>query len=253
MRKLQEISWIRIGAEGIAIVVSILLAFWIQAWWDDKQLRENERVILESLLTELSTTQNRLRFMGSFAGGIRDSSTQLLQAAIGPEVQLSDKEIDRLLGDTTWYVPLDHLDTPELDSLVSSDDLGLISNAQLKRMLSTWPHKVRAARVLIANDFHFFTDSYLPYLHMNTSFQQIINGAMHQPGNSGIVWPGTEMALKEVVSHRELLSDRYFQNLLSQRISWITEILDFGPRDRQIELDEIVTLIEMELERNFAD
>ena len=35
----RSIPWPRILAEGVAIVVSILLAFGIQAWWEDSQDR----------------------------------------------------------------------------------------------------------------------------------------------------------------------------------------------------------------------
>ena len=28
-----QVHWLRIGVEGVVIVDSILLAFWIQAWW----------------------------------------------------------------------------------------------------------------------------------------------------------------------------------------------------------------------------
>lgn len=253
MSKLHEIPWPRILAEGVAIVVSILLAFWIQAWWDDRQQQRHEQVILASLLTELTTTQNRLRGIDSFAGGIRDASVRLLEAAVGPDTQISDQEIDRLLGQTTWYVTLDWLATPELDSLVTSDDLWLISNDQLKRMLRTWPQNLNTIRGPIQSDYYFFTERYLPYLHRNSSFQQIVNSANIQPGNSGVVWPGPQIKLRESISHRDLLSDKYFQNLLSQRVTWITEYMDFIPPETQSELDDIVAMIRMELGGSLAD
>ncbi len=53
MAKRIEIHWPRILAEGAAIVVSILLAFWIQAWWDERQDRSDELVILAALVEEL--------------------------------------------------------------------------------------------------------------------------------------------------------------------------------------------------------
>jgi hypothetical protein len=34
-----NIPWKRLSAEGLAIVVSILLAFWIDAWWDTRKDR----------------------------------------------------------------------------------------------------------------------------------------------------------------------------------------------------------------------
>ena len=37
MKSPPEIHWNRLIAEGAAIVVSILLAFWIDAWWDERK------------------------------------------------------------------------------------------------------------------------------------------------------------------------------------------------------------------------
>jgi hypothetical protein len=38
----QDIPWKRLFVEGTAIVVSILLAFGIDAWWQDRQIRKEE-------------------------------------------------------------------------------------------------------------------------------------------------------------------------------------------------------------------
>jgi hypothetical protein len=46
------IPWGQLTVEGIAIIVSILQAFWIDAWWDDRQNVDEEREILIGLETE---------------------------------------------------------------------------------------------------------------------------------------------------------------------------------------------------------
>jgi hypothetical protein len=48
-----NIPWKRLTAEGAAIVVSILLAFWIDAWWDDRAERTLVRESLEAIEVEL--------------------------------------------------------------------------------------------------------------------------------------------------------------------------------------------------------
>jgi hypothetical protein len=248
MIRAQKIPWPRIFAEGIAIVVSILLAFWIQAWWEDRQLQDNERLILESLLTELTETQRNLRIIDSYAGGIRDASKQLLEAGLGSSEILSDADIDRLIGETTWYIPVDFLATPELDSLVLSDDLWLIENSDLQRLLRIWPKTLIQIRTAIVGQYELFRDRHMPFLEAHASMQQIKNTAFVQPG-TGIEWPGEISHIKEPISHRSLLSDRELLNLLSQRITWITEIIEFVPAGTQGQLDEIIILIERELDK----
>ena len=40
----KKIPWLRVWVEGVVIVVSILLAFGIQAWWDERQ--ESQEVMV---------------------------------------------------------------------------------------------------------------------------------------------------------------------------------------------------------------
>jgi hypothetical protein len=67
----------RLVTEGLVIVGSILLAFWIDAWWDSRQLRVAELAALESVRIEaeqnrvalddaLATNQNRLARLDYF-------------------------------------------------------------------------------------------------------------------------------------------------------------------------------------------
>lgn len=53
MSPVREKPWPRILAEGAAIVVSILLAFWIQASWEERKEQGDEQVVLQSLLEDL--------------------------------------------------------------------------------------------------------------------------------------------------------------------------------------------------------
>ncbi len=52
MANTNNIQWKRISAEGAAIVVSILLAFTIEAWWEKYQDRSEEQGILLGLKSE---------------------------------------------------------------------------------------------------------------------------------------------------------------------------------------------------------
>ena len=49
-----QIPWLRVFVEGVVIVGSILLAFGLQAWWDERGERQTELTILGELHTALS-------------------------------------------------------------------------------------------------------------------------------------------------------------------------------------------------------
>jgi len=48
----RKIPWARFAAEGALVVVSILLAFSIDAWWDSRMDHARERALLENLAGE---------------------------------------------------------------------------------------------------------------------------------------------------------------------------------------------------------
>ena len=51
--KPRQIPWLRVFVEGVVIVGSILLAFGIQAWWDERQEQIEERGIIERLISDV--------------------------------------------------------------------------------------------------------------------------------------------------------------------------------------------------------
>ena len=55
------LSWKRLIVEGAVIVVSILLAFGIDAWWDEQNARRTEREQLVSVALELKANSERLQ------------------------------------------------------------------------------------------------------------------------------------------------------------------------------------------------
>lgn len=54
MAESELIHWKRVSVEALAIVISILLAFAIDAWWDDRRDRVDERSYLVSLRREIA-------------------------------------------------------------------------------------------------------------------------------------------------------------------------------------------------------
>ena len=55
MTDTQNIPWKRITVEAAAIVASILLAFAIDAWWDELRDRVVERNVLSTIRAEFET------------------------------------------------------------------------------------------------------------------------------------------------------------------------------------------------------
>jgi hypothetical protein len=81
----------------------------------------------------------------------------------------------------------------------------------------------------------------------HTALQQIYNVSNQAPG-SAAVFPLDKVELRALVSHQDLLSNRDFQNLLTERISRLTEFEKFRPARIRTDLEELIEIIAQELE-----
>lgn len=243
----QQIPWKRLTAEGVAIVVSILLAFWIDAWWDERRDRNAEEKTLSALLGELREFDQVFEDNAVFVAAIRQSAIELLEASAGPGPDLSDRDIDRLISDVTWYVDTEVLSLPVLQSAVSGGQLAAISDIEIGQMLGEWLIKISAVNSSIRFDFDFYRGRLMPFLDKNASILQIYNVPSHRPGFPESEYPNVFPPNTSVTSHRELLTNREFQNILIGRVVTLTNIVEWRVSDVQTELREIIGLIETEL------
>jgi hypothetical protein len=129
--------WLRILAESLAIVVSILLAFGIEAWWDVRQDRAREADLLSGLLADFEASRPELETRLDGARRIAGSSALFrdLIAAVpeGQVVRVPDSVVIAVLG-TPTYEP----STNTLDAALSSGEIELIRNDEIRQRLAEW-------------------------------------------------------------------------------------------------------------------
>lgn len=242
-----QIPWKRLIAEGGAIVVSILLAFWIDAWWDERKDRSAEVTTLSALLGELREFDQAFEDNSVFVTAVRESTMKLLEASADPDTDLSDRDIDRLVSDILWYVDTETLSLPVLQSAVSGGQLAAISNMEVGRRLGEWLIKINVINSSIRFDFDYYQRRLMPFLEKNTSILQIYDIPAHRPGFPEAQYPNVFPPSSSSESHRALLANREFQNILIGRVVTLTNIVEWRVSDVQTELREIIDLLETEL------
>lgn len=87
MSNTSEIPWKRIGIEAVAIVGSILAAFAIDAWWQDRQEKRDERSYLTSLRQEFIRGQEGIAQGESFHRDVLDANVALIN-----QIQAEDRD-----------------------------------------------------------------------------------------------------------------------------------------------------------------
>ena len=132
------IPWLRIVAEGAAIVVSILLAFSIDAWWDARQDLNAERVHLTALRTQFVEVA---RIIDSEVGQLEVAASAakwLLE--LTPEEAAAESP-DSLADAFVAIFRLGRANLPSgaLEALMASGDLSLVDDADLAARLAAWP------------------------------------------------------------------------------------------------------------------
>ena len=160
----RSIPWQRIAVEGIAIVASILLAFAIDAWWNDRQQHESEQVVLQTLLDDLRVKQILLADMSRFTEAIVESAETLLRAASNKDQMLIEDTIDQLIGDTWWTNNPALWDSAPLSQLVVGGNLSLISNIELVQELAALQVAIGRVKDHYRGDSQFHEDVMTPFM-----------------------------------------------------------------------------------------
>jgi len=133
----RHIPWLRILAEGVAIVVSILLAFGVQAWWEQRQVRDEEQQALIGL--EADFLANLLELNRTVS-----THTDFMRAVARLE-EMSDEDRAALTKDSA-AVFVRAMTTPAtfavrdgtLDAMLASGKLDIISDPVLRDLLVEW-------------------------------------------------------------------------------------------------------------------
>lgn len=244
----QKIQWKRVGIEATAIIASILIAFSIEAWWSEQQEKDAERALLSSLREEFQVLQQDVDWRRKYNEGIRETGRQLLRASMALSDELDDQSIDRHLAGLWYNQELAPYALPELTSAISSGDIALISNRQIRRVVASWPERLDRVRNTMQRDLDFFADRLMPFLSANVSLTQILAVEEHVPGHPNEVYEDEfSITVENPVSHRHLLSSPTFRNILIERDVLITDILYLGLDGLDAELESTIGLVSTEL------
>ena len=138
MKSERRSIWLRVLAEGVAIVASILLAFGIQAWWEGRRDRVEERVALAGLRQEFAGNLDQLNAGASSYEKSLRMTRRLLALSRADSLAPNPLAMDSLIRigwlDYGTFNPGQGV----LTALVTSGDIGLIRDARLREAIGAW-------------------------------------------------------------------------------------------------------------------
>jgi hypothetical protein len=132
-----NISLKRLAIEGTVIVASILLAFAIDAWWDERLERAEEQEILLGLKSEFSRYRDELTAGIEYQAARRQMTAILMAATQRGSWDSESMSVDLALssiGDSKTH----DFGGGVLDALINAGRLEIISDHELRVKLASW-------------------------------------------------------------------------------------------------------------------
>ncbi len=127
----------RLIVDVVAIVLSILLAFAIDAWWDERQERAEEREVLESLYVEFEANRDEAASVVAVHEAAVQSVATLMQMSQDDILALSADEVEQQMRFFANPRTFDAV-RGSVDALTSSGKLGILRNRELREALTTF-------------------------------------------------------------------------------------------------------------------
>lgn len=236
--RIKIVPWRRMILEAAVIILSILLAFAIDAGWDNFKERNQEKAFLQSLLNDFKETRSRIDASTDQHMRFIQLGQQLLDFHGDDAVDIEPEALESMLGAVFFDFASLYLPSGSRDALFASGDIQIIRNLKLRGMLAAWPSLVADA----AEDEVF----------INKDVMNNLSTYLRQKINTRNVARLTHSEAREYIpklqpGHYEALrNDPLFDNMVSFRI--LSEIYVIIENRRLGEAcDEIIKVIENEL------
>ena len=235
--------------EMVVVVGSILIAFGLDAWWQSQGELEKERAVLVALAEEMTDVRAAIDTEKGFHEAVAASIVQLKQLTSSRSMDVEPDTLDKLLADLCWWSGESNYPTGTVTSVISSGDLSLIQNEELRHLVAGWPRIVGDIVENERMEMDLFKTSWMPFLMDRIYLPQLRKWFSSIPGKvEGPAVISDVPIRSEPTDHRSILLDPKFPNELEYRLWMQDDILsDFSEFDSQ--LDQLLTLIEREIAR----
>jgi len=158
MTAANNIQWKRLSIEAFAIVISILLAFAIDAWWENSKTAEDEFESLELIRRDLRETQAQLQSYSDYVEGAYQSALNAYAALSGDGpydreyVRSEMIRVDRI----TLRIP-----TAAYTEILSTGNLRVISDRSLRDSIVRFYENAERIELVLQKNNDAFLDGLL--------------------------------------------------------------------------------------------
>ena len=233
-----KIGWKRLAVEAPVIIISILLAFSIEAWWQERGDRKAEIVLLERLRADYVEIQAALRVVEDEHRQASEACLYFMGVAEGellPETEDVDRRIALVFLASRTFNP----GSGAVASFQSSEGARLVRNQLLADKLLAWSGLVEELQEEEANLQKGVAERWTPFISSRANVGPYVIAL-------GDLMQGMPAHISAPATRKPLVVDEEFINHVLDRYKWQQIALrDIEPVMAAVE--GILALIEADL------
>ena len=238
MIEAKSVQWKRLTAEGAAIVLSILLAFAIDAWWEDRGARKSEQWLLQRLKADFTEIQAALQLIEKEHRDTSAACITLLGFPNGEPLPTSP-EVDRMVALVFLTSRTFNPGSGAVAAFLNSESAKLMENQPLANLLLAWPGVVEELQEEDAYLQEGIANRWIPFLKSRVNLGPYLAtyGELMSGLPSHVTHPSTRRAL--------MVDQAFVNNVLDRYKSQQIALRDVGPVLAAVE--HILELLDKEI------
>jgi hypothetical protein len=238
MSDVKSLQWRRLTAETAAIVLSILLAFAIDAWWEDRGDRKSEQWLLQTLKADFIEIQVALQLIEKEHRETSTACITLLGFPYGEPLPNSP-EVDRMVALVFLTSRTFNPGSGAAAAFLNSDSAKLVENQPLANLLLAWPGVVEELQEEDAYLQDGIANRWIPFLKSRVNLGPYL-------ATYGEIMSGLPSHVTRPPSRRALIVDQAFvNNVLDRFKSQQIAVRDLTPVLAAVE--QILALLDKEI------
>lgn len=234
---LKRQDWTAVFIELMIVVLGVMIAFQVSEWSARNAERSREQSIISGLLEEFRYNEGLLNASMHDHERAIDHSRRLLEWT-GPQPgDFQEATVDSLLFSLISELPTFNPRDGELNAVLSSGQLALIRNGEIRSRLAAWPGQVARLEAREEELRSDVFDVFYPYLLEKTPLMNLDYQVGHIAVGRRSRFP---------VAYSEMFKDVAFENHVEN--SWV--LAEWNLQESEVLMEtikEMISLLEAEL------
>lgn len=224
--------------EILLVVLGILIALAINNWNEDRKDRAAEVVILNNLLNEFESNQDRFRAIYQYKKEITEKWKNYLPLVSNPKGSIENRSMNRPNNGSQEFTSSNSV----LNSILTSGTLDIITNDSLKHLISGWNEHLNAYKEIERRHVNLVENSLRQY----ETKHRIIKTYSGPDFSFDNPFYNNTTETENLQRMIRIIEDPEYQNLLLLNYMWM-ELTDQRSEVLDQRFEEMITALKNEL------